>query len=246
MKYSDLIQFEPIETVVQLREADTPADARRLVETFVISDRMAELLVDLVFPQLQFTKPADNKGILVVGNYGTGKSHLMAVISAIAEHAEAGLVHGVGGAQVLLQTTLVEGAHPEPRRLIVHRPQAHDHRAHAGDLKRTPQSKDTLSGFDFSQTGVTRGQHGPLDAFEIQGRHFLGQQDAVLIVGAGRRAAVRAREREARAQQWVVADAHAELAGPALLTRREPANRSGARVRRRTGAAKEESVRGEM
>ena len=88
MKYSDLIQFEPIETVVQLREADTAADARRLVETFVISDRMAELLGELVFPQLQFSKPADNKGILVVGNYGTGKSHLMAVVSAIAEHAD--------------------------------------------------------------------------------------------------------------------------------------------------------------
>ena len=28
MKYSELIQFEPIETVVQLREADTPAFAR--------------------------------------------------------------------------------------------------------------------------------------------------------------------------------------------------------------------------
>lgn len=88
MKYSELIQFEPIESVVQLREADSATDARRLVETFVISERMAELLGDLVFPQLQFTKPADNKGILVVGNYGTGKSHLMAVISAIAEHAD--------------------------------------------------------------------------------------------------------------------------------------------------------------
>jgi hypothetical protein len=88
MKYSSLIQFEPIEAVVQLRTADTAADARRLVETFVISDRMAELLSELVFPQLKFNKPADNKGILVVGNYGTGKSHLMAVISAIAEHAD--------------------------------------------------------------------------------------------------------------------------------------------------------------
>ena len=85
MKYSELIQFEPIETVVQLREADSARDARRLVETFVISDRMAEVLCDVVFPQLQFSKPADNKGILVVGNYGTGKSHLMAVISAVAE-----------------------------------------------------------------------------------------------------------------------------------------------------------------
>jgi hypothetical protein len=88
MKYSELIQFEPIETVVQLREADSASDARRLVETFVISDRMAEMLGDLVFPQLQFSKPADNKGVLVVGNYGTGKSHLMAIISAVAEHAD--------------------------------------------------------------------------------------------------------------------------------------------------------------
>jgi hypothetical protein len=49
---------------------------------------MAELLGDLVFPQLQFARPADTKGLLVVGNYGTGKSHLMAVISAIAENVE--------------------------------------------------------------------------------------------------------------------------------------------------------------
>ena len=88
MKYSELIQFEPIETVVQLREADSASEARRLVKSFVISERMAELLADLVFPQLQFNTPADNKGLLVVGNYGTGKSHLMAVISVIAEHAD--------------------------------------------------------------------------------------------------------------------------------------------------------------
>lgn len=88
MKYSELLQFEPIETVVQLRQADTASESRRLVETFVISERMAELLRDLVFPQLQFTKPADNKGLLVVGNYGTGKSHMMAVISAVAENAD--------------------------------------------------------------------------------------------------------------------------------------------------------------
>lgn len=88
MKYADLIQFDPIETVVQLREADRAASARRLVETFVISNRMGEQLADLVLPQLQFDTPADNKGLLVVGNYGTGKSHLMAVISAIAEHSD--------------------------------------------------------------------------------------------------------------------------------------------------------------
>ena len=88
MKYSDLIAFEAIESVVQLREADVEDEARRLVETFVISGRMAELLCDLVVPQLQFTQPADNKGLLVVGNYGTGKSHLMAVVSALAERSD--------------------------------------------------------------------------------------------------------------------------------------------------------------
>ena len=88
MRYGDLIQFEPIESVIQLREADAESEAKNLVETFVISERMAEQLTDLVFPQLQFDKPADNKGLMVVGNYGTGKSHLMAMISAVAERAE--------------------------------------------------------------------------------------------------------------------------------------------------------------
>lgn len=87
MKYGDLIQFDPIETVIQLRDADKMSEARQLVSTYVISEEMAEKLTTIVFPQLQFEKPADNKGILIVGNYGTGKSHLMSVISAIAEHS---------------------------------------------------------------------------------------------------------------------------------------------------------------
>src|SRR5438270_383686 len=87
MKYGDLIQFDPIETVIQLRAADKMSEARQLVSTYVISEEMAEKLTTIVFPQLQFEKPADNKDILIVGNYGTGKSHLMSVISAIDEHA---------------------------------------------------------------------------------------------------------------------------------------------------------------
>lgn len=87
MKYAELIQFDPIETVVQLRDADKAAAARRLVSTYVISDTMADKLANLVFVHLQFDQPQDNKGLLIVGNYGTGKSHLMSVISALAEHA---------------------------------------------------------------------------------------------------------------------------------------------------------------
>ena len=88
MIYRDLIQFEPIETVVQLRDADHESAAHRLVATYVVSTEMAEKLAVVLIPQLQFDEPADNKGFLVVGNYGTGKSHLMSVISAVAERGE--------------------------------------------------------------------------------------------------------------------------------------------------------------
>ena len=88
MRYRDLVQFDPIETIIQLRDADREDAARRLTQTYVISDRMADQLANVVIPQLQFLAPRDNKGVLIVGNYGTGKSHLMAVVSAAAEHAD--------------------------------------------------------------------------------------------------------------------------------------------------------------
>ena len=87
MKYGDLIQFDPIESVIQLRDADESSAAQHLVNTYVISEEMADRLTELVFPQMQFDQPVDNKGILVVGNYGTGKSHLMSVISSLAADA---------------------------------------------------------------------------------------------------------------------------------------------------------------
>ncbi len=84
--YRDLISFDPIESVVQLREANARDKAESLVKSFAVSDRMADQFANIVVPQLQFDKPADNKGLLIVGNYGTGKSHLMAVLSSVAEH----------------------------------------------------------------------------------------------------------------------------------------------------------------
>lgn len=85
LKYRDLIQFEPIETIVQIKEASDKDKALQLIDTYVISDRMADELNYKIIEQLQFLRPADNKGLLVVGNYGTGKSHLMSVISTVAE-----------------------------------------------------------------------------------------------------------------------------------------------------------------
>lgn len=87
MHYGDLIQFEPIESVIQLLDANRPDEAKKLVSTYVISDDMAERISKLIIPQLSFDEAVDHKGVLVVGNYGTGKSHLMSVLSLVAEDA---------------------------------------------------------------------------------------------------------------------------------------------------------------
>ena len=87
MRYRDLVQYEPIESVIQLRQADHPDHARELVRTYVISDRMAEVMTDQIIPHLRFDIQFDHRGLMIVGNYGTGKSHLMSVLSAVAQWA---------------------------------------------------------------------------------------------------------------------------------------------------------------
>lgn len=88
MKYRDLIQFDPIESVIVLRSADDRKKAEELVSSYVMSDNMAELISAKILSQLQLEHVVDNKGILLVGNYGTGKSHLMSVVSAVAADAD--------------------------------------------------------------------------------------------------------------------------------------------------------------
>jgi hypothetical protein len=84
MKYGELIQFDPIETVIQIRDADESSKAQKLVQTYVMSDDMADMIHEKILSQLSLDEVVDNKGVLLVGNYGTGKSHLMSVISSIA------------------------------------------------------------------------------------------------------------------------------------------------------------------
>ena len=88
MKYSDLISFEPIDSVKVLRDAEDLELARRDVETLVVSPRLAEQLTEVILPNLDLDTAPDAKGMLVVANYGTGKTHMMSVVSSILEHAE--------------------------------------------------------------------------------------------------------------------------------------------------------------
>ena len=77
MKYSDLINFNPIETVISINEADDKQKAISLTKSYVMSDDMAQKLDAGIISQLKLDEVVDNKGVLLVGNYGTGKSHLM-------------------------------------------------------------------------------------------------------------------------------------------------------------------------
>jgi len=87
MKFSDIINFQPIESVIQIKDSNDESKALESVKTFVISDRLSVGLNDLIIPQLQFDEPVDNKGLMIIGNYGTGKSHLLSVISSLSEYS---------------------------------------------------------------------------------------------------------------------------------------------------------------
>ena len=88
VRYSELINFNPIETVIELKKADDLNKAKELVKTYVMSDEMADKLDYGLISQVQLEEVVDNKGVLIVGNYGTGKSHLMSVISAVANNQD--------------------------------------------------------------------------------------------------------------------------------------------------------------
>ena len=88
MKYAELIAFEPIDSIKVLTEADSADLARRDVSTFVISPQMRRMLVEQLLPHLRLDGSVDTKGVLVVANYGTGKTHLMSTISSVLERAE--------------------------------------------------------------------------------------------------------------------------------------------------------------
>jgi hypothetical protein len=85
MKYGDLFTLNPIETVIKINDADNRVKAKRLVSTFVVTPSLGKTLETVAMPQLDLDRGIEGKGIFVVGNYGTGKSHVMSFLSLIAE-----------------------------------------------------------------------------------------------------------------------------------------------------------------
>ena len=89
MKYGELVEFTPVQSVKQLRDAASPDQALEDVKTYVISETMRDQLTGLVLPNLRFDNPDhDHKGLLLIATYGTGKTHLMSTVASVAERGK--------------------------------------------------------------------------------------------------------------------------------------------------------------
>lgn len=98
MRYRDLIQFEPINEVVKFSRLEEDDYRKSLVRNFVFSKAYEDTIIPRICENLDYTQTYrpfqkdlfssfDTFGLQIVGNYGTGKSHLMSLVSLIAEDA---------------------------------------------------------------------------------------------------------------------------------------------------------------
>ncbi len=88
MKYSDLIQFDPIDEIIKFGQLDNEDYREKLVKNFVCSQTFENYIIPQICGKLDLNSTTETKGIQIVGNYGTGKSHLMSLFSIIAENAD--------------------------------------------------------------------------------------------------------------------------------------------------------------
>ena len=76
MKYGDLIQFKPIVDVIQVGQLTNSDYCENVVKTFVYPDYFVDTILPTMIHNVDFTQ-TNRKGMQIIGNYGTGKSHLM-------------------------------------------------------------------------------------------------------------------------------------------------------------------------
>ena len=84
MKIKELFDFEYIQRVVEIGKIK---DEQEMVERFVISNNLEEDILEFL-EYIKGNRKEDNISINVIGNYGTGKSHLLAFISLILSKPE--------------------------------------------------------------------------------------------------------------------------------------------------------------
>ena len=84
MQIKELFNFEDIQQVVAISNIE---NEQEMVEKFVISPNLKEDLLEFL-EYLKGNKPEKNTSVDVIGNYGTGKSHLLTFLSLILSNPE--------------------------------------------------------------------------------------------------------------------------------------------------------------
>lgn len=87
MKYNEILTFEPITDVIQFDLLDGVDYQKEVIRTFVYPDYYVDTIIPEIAKQL-IPGGHNQKGVQVIGNYGTGKSHLMSLISLVAQNAD--------------------------------------------------------------------------------------------------------------------------------------------------------------
>src|SRR6056297_1805660 len=82
MKIKDLVEVKEVRTVVQMADIKDPKLRDFLTESFVITDEVEKVMLSFFNDLLN----NNGKGYFLEGNFGSGKSHLLSVLSLLLDY----------------------------------------------------------------------------------------------------------------------------------------------------------------
>lgn len=85
LKIADLVTIPPVRTVIRLADLNDNSLRRHLVETFILTGEVT-LAISTILGKIADSK---GEGFFVIGNYGSGKSHLLNILSLAINDSEA-------------------------------------------------------------------------------------------------------------------------------------------------------------
>ena len=88
MKYRELFEFDPIQAAIRLEDAGRKDHVQRLLASLVVSPELHTSLVRVILPQLALDAPDAGEALILASPHQTGKSHLLSVLSGLAEHGD--------------------------------------------------------------------------------------------------------------------------------------------------------------
>jgi len=85
MKVGELVHIPPVRTVIRLADLGDSKLRRHIIETFILTNEVSFALTNI----LDKVASPEGRGFFVIGNYGSGKSHLLNVLSLTLSDPEA-------------------------------------------------------------------------------------------------------------------------------------------------------------